>query len=90
MLFRSVPRIHLASGGSSSGRPSVIQLVFREKGALTGPATSSDDLAIVRDFLGRHRDLFGLDAEAVAALAVIGDSPGGRSGLRMLRVEQRV
>ena len=29
-----VPRTHLASGGSSSGRPSVIQLVFREKGAL--------------------------------------------------------
>jgi type IV pilus assembly protein PilZ len=29
-----VPRTHQASGGSSSGRPSVIQLVFREKGAL--------------------------------------------------------
>jgi type IV pilus assembly protein PilZ len=29
-----VPRTHLASGGSSSARPSVIQLVFREKGAL--------------------------------------------------------
>jgi type IV pilus assembly protein PilZ len=29
-----VPRTNLASGGSSSARPSVIQLVFREKGAL--------------------------------------------------------
>ncbi len=77
----------VSRGAIATGR---LSMLFREKGALTGPATSSDDLAIVRDFLGRHRDLFGLDAEAVAALAVIGDSPGGRSGLRMLRVEQRV
>ena len=29
-----VPRTHLASGGSSSGSPSVIHLLFRENGAL--------------------------------------------------------
>lgn len=77
----------VAQGAVSGRGPSML---FRTQGALTGPAKHSDDLAIARAFLERHEAMFGLDAEAIAALHVIGDSPGGRSGLRMLRVEQRV
>lgn len=77
----AVLRISNATGG--------VAALFREQGALTGPARDEGDIAIARAFLAQHQGVFGLDADAIDALAVIGDSPGGRSGLRMLRVEQR-
>src|SRR5690606_31644389 len=61
--------------------------ISRKGAPLTGPAPGRSSEAIVRDFLHNHRRVFGLSARDLADLVVLGDSPGGRSGLRMLRME---
>lgn len=70
------------TGGPSS--------VLNKRGALTAaaPGRSSED--VVREFLGQRGALYGLSAADVADLVVLGDSPGGSSGLRMLRMEQQI
>lgn len=74
-----------------------------ERSALTGapmtinatrapltPASSRGSEAIVRDFLQQQRALYGFSNADLGDLHVLGDSDGGGSGLRMLRLEQRV
>ncbi|HEX6834481.1 MAG TPA: M36 family metallopeptidase, partial [Rudaea sp.] len=46
--------------------------------------------AIARQFLSDNAGLFGLSAADMNDLVVLGDSKGGRSGLRMVRMEQQV
>jgi uncharacterized repeat protein (TIGR01451 family) len=60
------------------------------RGSLTAAAPGKGSEQIVRDFLAQHGDLYGLTAADLADLVVLGDSPGGESGLRMLRMEQRI
>jgi subtilisin-like proprotein convertase family protein len=65
------------------------ELVHNAYGSLTAASTQrSED--IVRGFLNQNGALYGLSASDVNDLVVLGDSPGGRSGLRMLRMEQRI
>ena len=75
-------RLSNLSGGPESIRD--------RTGALTAPAPGRSTEAIVRGYLQRNGDLFGLSAADQADLVVLGDSPGGASGLRMLRLEQQI
>jgi uncharacterized repeat protein (TIGR01451 family) len=58
-------------------------------GPLTGPDARGSE-AIVRDYLRRRGALYGLSTADVGDLVALGDSPGGKSGLRMLRMEQQI
>jgi uncharacterized repeat protein (TIGR01451 family) len=64
--------------------------VRNQRGALTSavPGRKSED--IVRDFLAENGGLYGLSAADLGDLVMLGDSPGGTSGLRMLRMEQQI
>src|SRR5262249_55048695 len=70
-----------------TGAPTV---VINKSGALTAAAPGLSSEAIVRDFLQENGALYGLSAADLSDLVVLGDSPGGSSGLRMLRMEQRI
>jgi hypothetical protein len=59
-------------------------------GALTEAAPGRSGAEITRDYVERNRALFGLSQADLGDLAVLGDSPGGSSGMRMVRIEQRV
>ena len=71
---------------SLTGAPT---LVRNRAGALTGPAAGRTE-DIVRGFVSRYASLYGLTAADLGDLYVVGDSAGGASGLRMLRMEQRI
>ena len=64
--------------------------IYNRSGALTGAAPGLSSESIVRNYLQQNGDLFGLSASDVDDLVVLGDSAGGSSGLRMLRVEQQI
>jgi uncharacterized repeat protein (TIGR01451 family) len=65
------------------------ETVTNRSGALTAAAPGrSED--IVRAFLAANGGLYGLSAGDLNDLVVLGDSPGGTSGLRMLRMEQQI
>ena len=59
------------------------------KGSLTAPSGGSSE-QIVRTFLAQNAATFGFTAADLSDLVVLGDSPGGGSGLRMLRMEQQI
>lgn len=75
-------RRSLASGG--------VDVLYSETGAMSKAAPGASSEQIAREFLLAHREIYGLSARDVEQLHVLGDSPGGPSGLRMLRLEQRV
>ena len=58
--------------------------------ALTAAAPGVASETIVRNYLLRNGDLFGLGGVDVNDIVVLGDSAGGASGLRLLRVEQQI
>lgn len=64
--------------------------VIDRAAALTAAAPGVDSESIVRTYLSAHGVLFGLSAADLTDLVALGDSPGGASGLRMLRMEQRI
>ncbi len=64
--------------------------VRNQQGALTAAAAGRSSEDIVRGFLSDNGDLYGLSAADTADLVALGDSPGGTSGLRMLRMEQQI
>ncbi len=66
-----------------------VELVENTRGKLTGTSGASSE-SIVRGFLGQNGGLYGLSAADLSDLTVLGDSKGGKSGLRMLRMEQRI
>ena len=72
-----------------SGMTGAAELVRNNRGALTGVSGASSE-SIVRGFLSQNRGLYGLSSSDLSDLTVLGDSPGGRSKLRMLRMEQRI
>ncbi len=71
---------------SLTGAPTVVR---NRAGALTGPSAGRTE-DVVRGFVGRYAPLYGLSAADLGDLYVVGDSAGGASGLRMLRMEQRI
>ncbi|HEV2843553.1 MAG TPA: hypothetical protein VG477_01800, partial [Thermoanaerobaculia bacterium] len=64
--------------------------VRNKRGGLTAAAPGRDSESIVREFLRQNSAVYGLSTADLADLVVLGDSPGGSSGLRMLRMEQRI
>lgn len=72
---------------SLTGAP---ESVLAKGGPLTGPAPGQRSEDIVRGFLGRYGNLYGLSNSDLGDLVALGDSDGGRSGLRMLRMEQQI
>ncbi|MEO8503430.1 MAG: M36 family metallopeptidase [Acidobacteriota bacterium] len=69
-----------------TGAPSTVS---NKQGALTGPSGAGSE-QIVRQFLSANRAIYGLTSGDLADLVVLGDSSGGESGLRMLRLEQQI
>jgi subtilisin-like proprotein convertase family protein len=85
-LAERVPGLQLRRSSATGA----IDALLAESGALSKAAPALSSEQIVRSFLADNHDLYGLSAADCASLVVIGDSPGGRSGLRMLRMEQRL
>jgi uncharacterized repeat protein (TIGR01451 family) len=73
-----------------SGLTGAPESVANKQGSLTDAAPGQSSEAIVRGFLGQNGGLYGLSAEDLGDLVALGDSPGGSSGLRMLRLEQQI
>ena len=84
--MRTTPTFEISVSQLTGGLTSI----HDNAGALTGPAPGVSSETIVRGYLARNIDLFGFDNADMSDLVVLGDSPGGTSGLRMLRVEQQV
>lgn len=84
-LRASLPALDVRVSGVT-GAPA---LVRNRAGALTPPSPARTE-DVVRGFLGRYAPLYGLTAADLGDLYVLGDSAGGASGLRMLRMEQRI
>ncbi|HEV7768748.1 MAG TPA: M36 family metallopeptidase [Thermoanaerobaculia bacterium] len=63
--------------------------VKNKRGALTSASGASNE-TIVRSFLASRGGVYGLSSSDVNDLVVLGDSKGGKSGLRMLRMEQQI
>jgi hypothetical protein len=85
-LLRQRPELELRRSAATG----VVDVLYSRAGALSRVAPTQSSERIARAFLAEHRDIYGLSAEAVDQLVVLGDSPGGGSGLRMLRLEQQV
>jgi uncharacterized repeat protein (TIGR01451 family) len=66
------------------------EVVRNQHGALTRPAPGRPGAAIVRDFLHTYKLVYGLNDTQIAELYEIGQSISRRSGLRMVRFEQRI
>jgi uncharacterized repeat protein (TIGR01451 family) len=85
-LSHTLPGLEVKISGLTGGPDSVLN----KQGSLTDAAPGRKSEDIVRDFLGQHGALYGLSAEDLGDLVALGDSPGGSSGLRMLRMEQQI
>ena len=85
-LSRMLPGLDVRLSGLTGGPESV----QNKQGTLTDAAPGQSSEAAVRAFLGEHGAIYGLAPEDLADIVVLGDSAGGSSGLRMLRVEQQI
>ena len=85
-LKRSLPGLEVKLS-SVIGAPAEVR---NRRGALTDAAPGLKSEAVVREFLQRNGALYGLSPADVDDLVALGDSPGGTSGLRMLRMEQQI
>ncbi len=85
-LLQASPALRVRRTQSTGG----IDALFSEAGALSESAPGRSSVQIARAFLSEHRAVYGLSAADVEALVVLGDSPGGPSGLRMVRLEQQI
>ncbi len=85
-LVRRRPDIQIRQSAATG----LVDVLYSRSGALSAATPSRSSERIARAFLGEHRAIYGLSPADVAGLVVLGDSPGGSSGLRMLRVEQQI
>jgi uncharacterized repeat protein (TIGR01451 family) len=85
-LKQRLPGLEVKISGVT-GAPSSVR---NRRGALTAAAPGRKSADVVRGFLTDNGALYGLSATDVDDLVALGDSPGGGSGLRMLRMEQRI
>ncbi len=69
-----------------TGAPTLLK---NRAGALTAQSNATSE-SIVRGFLASAGAMYGLSADDLSDLVVLGDSPGGSSHLRMLRMEQQI
>jgi hypothetical protein len=67
-----------------------VEVVKNDRGALTAPAPGRAGLDIVLDFLRTHPDVYGLAPADLGGLHYLGESKSGVTGIRMVRVEQRI
>ena len=67
-----------------------VEVVKNDRGALTAPAPGRAGLDIVLDFVRAHADVYGLTPADISGLHFLGESRSRATGLRMVRVEQRV
>jgi hypothetical protein len=66
-----------------------VEVVKNDRGALTEPAPGRSGLDIVLEFLRAHPDVYGLSPADINGLHH-GESRSRATGIRMVRVEQRV
>ncbi len=66
------------------------EVVSGDRGALSAPAPGKPGIDDVRAFLHANAALYGLTSAEIDGLAFLGESLSPKSGLRMVRVEQRV
>ena len=85
-LTRTMPGLQVRLSNLTGGP----EVVSNRRGALTVAAPGRKSEEIVRDFLLQRGALYGLSAADLSDLVALGDSPGGTSGLRMLRMEQQI
>jgi uncharacterized repeat protein (TIGR01451 family) len=65
------------------------EVVWSPRGAISPAAPGRPGIDVAREFLRANGDLYGLSAEQIGGLRALGESKS-RSGLRMVRVEQRL
>jgi hypothetical protein len=70
-----------------TGGPDVIR---SDRGVLAGTVRGRGDAALARGFLRRHAGAVGMTPRQIDAMRILGESGGGRSGLRMVRLQQRI
>ena len=66
------------------------EMVSGDRVPLSAPASGRSGIDVVRDFLRANSALYGLTGADVDALHFLGESVSPKSGLRMVRVEQRL
>ncbi len=87
ILVKANPGLNVKMSSLTGGAT----VVSSTTGALTASAPGKSSEAIARDYLRSSAGAaLGFSAEDVNDLFVLGDSSGGQSGLRMLRMEQRI
>jgi len=92
-MKRGLAQLRKAAPGASvrfSELTAAPEIVSGDRGALSAPAPGRPGIDVVRDFLRANRALYGLTAGEIDGLHFIGESVSPKSGLRMVRVEQRV
>src|SRR5262249_41358351 len=67
-----------------------IEVVKNDRRALTPPAPGRAGLRIVLDFIRSHPDVYGLTSADLNGLHCLGESTSRVTGIRMIRIEQRV
>lgn len=88
--LRSLQRTQPGLAVDFSGTTGAPSSVSNRRGTLTEAAPGRASEPIVRDFMRRNASLFGLSSSDLDDLVALGDSAGGKSGMRMLRMEQRI
>jgi subtilisin-like proprotein convertase family protein len=66
------------------------EMVSGDREPLSAPAFDRPGIDVVRDFLRANSALYGLTETDIDALHLLGESVSPQSGLRMVRVEQRL
>jgi uncharacterized repeat protein (TIGR01451 family) len=84
-LRATVPGLDVKMSGYT-GAPEAFR---NARGALTAASGASRE-SIVRGFLNSRGSIFGLSSADVNDFVLLGDSAGGKSGLRMVRMEQQI
>ena len=85
-LRAAAPGAVVKVAGATAGPSQVLS--GRQPLTAAAPGVRSEE--IVRGFLAAHADVYGLSPADLADLVALADSPGGGSGLRMLRMEQQI
>src|SRR5262245_40969754 len=86
-------QLRAAAPGADVSTSSVtggVEVVKNDRGALTAPAPGRPGLEIVLEFLRTHPEVYGLTPADINQLHFIGESRSRATGIRMVRVEQRI
>ncbi|HEX9942163.1 MAG TPA: M36 family metallopeptidase [Thermoanaerobaculia bacterium] len=92
-MRRALERLQKTAPGASARFSPITaapEMVSGDRAPLSAPASGRLGIDIVRDFLRANSALYGLTGADVDALHFLGESVSSKSGLRMVRVEQRL